>query len=149
MATIVSSNSATQRIPGGEPVYAMVPITIAGNGVSYTQGGGNGLPFDIGPLLNSLVQPPGVTVNPNDIVGLIAADASNNQVLLSSLTVGTAVYNTTPDITGLAGTPGGKNTTLSSLPCTARIFGGTSELASGAYNGTLTGWLLVARGGKN
>lgn len=149
MANAIVSSNATQRVSGGMPAIAFVPITIAGNGATYTQGAGNGLPFDISGLLNLVVPPELVNINPADVLGLIATDASGNYVTYGSFSVTTAsiTYNT---ITNASMNVQSANSTLSACPCLVRIWTpNNAELAGGAYSGTLTGWLVVQRGGKN
>lgn len=153
MAAIVSNNY-TGRIPMGLPQPSFLPVTINGNGVTYVQGAGNGLPFDITTLLNGAVPPEEVTINPADVIGIYAQDANGNYATNGSLivggTAGSVTYNTTADITGLAGQPGSNRTTLSACPCLVRIFAsGGTELAGGAYSGVLNGYLMILRGGKN
>lgn len=146
MAAIVSSNAVTQRVPFGLPSPSMVPITINGNGATYTTATG-GLPFDPSALLNSLSPVEEVTINPADIIG--AHGVSGGRYLAFGLAVGTATYNTTPDISGNAGQPGSNKTTLATLPCTIRLTNGTTEFSDGACSEVITGWLWVNRGGKN
>ena len=144
MATIVSSN-ATFRIAGPQPNLTVIPITIAGNATAYVQGAGNGLPFDIAALLNSVAQPELFSLNPNDVIGIYAMDALGNYALMGSLiTNGAPTYNQQQGMSVQSA-----NTTLITAPYLVRIFAGTTELAAGAYNGTLTGFLFLQRGGHN
>lgn len=146
MAAIVASNSATQRIPSGLPMPAMIPLTINGNGATYATATG-GLPFDPSALLNAIAPTEQIRINPGDIIGLYGV--TGGRYLAFGLAVGTATYNTTSDISGNAGQPGTNKTTLATLPCTVRLTNGTTEFADGACSETITGWLWVYRGGQN
>jgi hypothetical protein len=148
MAAATVSSASVFRIAGPQPNISFVPITITGNATTYVQGAGNGLPFDLTPVLNGIANFELFSINPADVIGLIADDLSHNQTLQGSLivggTAGAITYNQQQGMSVQSA-----NTTLLTCPCLVRIFGGTSELAAGAYNGTLTGFLVIQKGGHN
>jgi hypothetical protein len=148
MAAALVASAAVSRIAGPQPNVSLVPITITGVSTVYVQGVGNGLPFDLTPVLNGIAFPELFSVNPADVIGLIADDATHNQALLGSLIVGgTAGAITYTQQQGMS--VQSANTTLLTCPCLVRIFGGTTELAAGAYSGVLTGFLVIQKGGHN
>lgn len=141
------------RIGVGFLDVAAVPITITLSGTPYATATG-GFAFDIAALLNA-VGPPESGINPNDVYYFVGKSASN--FLAANFALGTPTWTTPPDIANPGSNVKG---VLATAPCTLRLFGtGSGNLAalgeiadstpSPGYTTTVSGLLLVCRGGHN
>jgi hypothetical protein len=125
MADVVVSSTAVGRITP-TPVPMVIPITLTAVATTYATATG-GLPFDLFTFLSSTVAPFAGAINPKDIIGFFGV--STLGWVCGSFAVGT--------------------TTSSTTPCTVRLWNGTTEAADGATTATISGFLMVQRGGVN
>jgi hypothetical protein len=159
MAATVQLNTAGRSAPIVDA--ALIPITINGNGVTYTSG--TGLPFDLAGVLN--------TANPNDseniiqpvdIIGILPGAISTNGFLAADLVIGTPTQQTAvgSGYGSAAGLPAPMTVRpdyiWATCPATIRLFatGASSnaalgEFATGANSDTVTVFLIYARNGSN
>lgn len=138
MAAAVVSNTAVGRVGAALGTLAAIPITIVFTATTYTTATG-GAPFDIATLLNN-AGPGENSINPSDVVGIMGGAATGYRC--DGLTVGTPTYTDTTD------TSFNKHLSLATCPVTARLWNGITEIGDGAITQTVTGFLLVFRGGS-
>jgi hypothetical protein len=155
MPAIVSSPSILGRISPYVNLSGL-SLTINGNGATYVQGAGNGLPFDLAAFLSTSLVNDMPYLNPGDVLALfIPSISSTGDYLTGLLTLGTPTY------TAVSGSGYGSQSglpapmsvqpdnTLTTFPCNIRLFNGTTEFAAGACSEIFTIMLFVVRGGVN
>jgi hypothetical protein len=154
MAAIVSSPAVAGRI---SPYVFLSGIlcTINGNGATYATATG-GLPFDLAAFLSSALQNDAPYLNPGDVIALaIPSVSSTGKYLTAILALGTPTYTAAvgSGYGSAAGVPAPMSVqpdnTLTTFPCTIRLYNGTTEFADGACSETFTIMLLISRNGVN
>lgn len=135
----MAATVSLSQLSGGRQVapfttLAAIYVSIAGNSVSYTTTAG-GLAFDLFTVM-SQASPFSAPINPKDIVGFVPVGLTSDKYLPTGFALGTTTSTTTPCTIKLIGTG-----TAGSAPL--------AEIADGAYTGTITGLVLIARGGTN
>jgi len=92
MAAIVSSPSVLGRISPYVNLSGL-SLQINGNGATYVQGAGNGLPFDLAAFLSASLVNDMPYLNPGDVLAIfIPSISSTGDYLTGLLTLGTPTY---------------------------------------------------------
>lgn len=129
--------------------------TVNGNGATYATASG-GLPFDLASFLAQLGVNDYPYVNPGDVVPIVIPSiSSTGKYLTGILTLGTPTYTAAvgSGYGSAAGLPAPMSVqpdnTLTTFPCTIRLYNGTTEFADGACSETFTVMLIIMRDGVN
>lgn len=135
MSAAVTSAVSVNRVNGAF-TPAFVPCTIVLSTTAYATASA-GFAFDLAAILNSLPTLESAP-NPNDVVGFIGYTADG--YCAEQFVLGTPTWSA---ITGQTYGTGA----LATAPATMRLFNGVTELADGNISKTITGFMMMSRGG--
>lgn len=124
-ATVTINTTVPQRAVQPALTPLVIPLTIDANGATYTASSG-GLPFDLFAVL-AAASPMWGSINYKDILGFIGVGGTGYTA--GTFAIGTATSTT--------------------LPCTFKLWNGTTQFSDGACSEVVKGFLLVARSGAN
>jgi hypothetical protein len=123
MAALVTAAQVGRGFPQKGAVY--IPVSIDANGATYAASTG-GLPFDIYTLIQ-LASPFSAPINYQDIIGFVG-------ITRAGYTPGQFAVGTV---------------TSTTIPCTIKLWNGTTQFADGACTQILDGFIVIQRGGTN
>lgn len=154
MAAIVSAPAISGR---KSPFVNLsgAKCTIDANGAAYATASG-GLPFDLATFFTQLGVNDYPYVNPGDLLSIpIPSVSSTGKYLTAILTPGTPTYTAVSGsgYGSAAGLPAPMSVqpdnTLTTFPCTIRLYNGTTEIIDGPCSEVFSIMLLIMRDGVN